>query len=159
MPAPIVHFEIGCQNSEKTSKFYGEVFGWTFSDYGPSKMVSNLGPSRDGTPPKSPGISGHISSLGHPPHQYVTVYALVDDPHATLAQIVKLGGRVIVPVTEVPGMGHFAWFADPEGNCVGLWKNAPCCGEFTPARRSRRSPPRENPRHQIARRAGSRPGS
>lgn len=126
MPTPIVHFEIGCQNSESTRRFYGELFGWTFENYGGAQMVTNLGPSWDGGPAKSPGIAGHINSLGHPPHQYVTIYAQVSDPKATLEHAVKLGGKVIVPVTEVPGMGHFAWFADPEGNCIGLWKAAGC---------------------------------
>lgn len=122
-PAPVVHFEIGCQNSEKTSKFYADVLGWTYSDYGGSKMVTNLGPSYDGSPAKSTGISGHINALGHPPHQYVTFYAEVDDIQATLDHVGRLGGRTVVPQTEIPGMGHFAWFSDPEGNCIGLWKS------------------------------------
>jgi len=113
MGAPVVHFEIGCKNSAKTTAFYGELFGWKIDQQGPAAMIETGG----GT-----GISGHISSLGHEPHQYVTIYAMVDDLHATLARAGQLGGRTIVPPQEVPGMGHFAWFADPEGNCVGLWK-------------------------------------
>jgi len=120
MPAPIVHFEIGCQHPEKTTKFYGDLLGWTFASHGPAHMVSNLGMRPDGSK-VSEGIGGHINSLGHPPHQYVTVYALVDDIEATLAKAVKLGGKVCVPKQEVPGMGWFAWFQDPEGNTLGLW--------------------------------------
>lgn len=123
-PAPVVHFEIGCQQSEKTARFYGEVFGWKFSAYGPANMVTNLGASHDGGPAHSPGIGGHINCLGHPPHQYVTFYINVDDLKATLDHVAKLGGKMVVPPTEVPGMGTFAWFSDPEGNVIGLWKNA-----------------------------------
>lgn len=117
-PAPIVHFEIGCQNLEKSSSFYSELFGWDCAPGMPQMaMVTNLG---HGSPDKM-GIGGHLTALGHPPHQYVTVYALVDDIEATLAQVVKLGGSMLIPKTEVPTMGWFAWFKDPEGNCLGLW--------------------------------------
>lgn len=112
MPAPVVHFEIGCRDIERARKFYGPLLGWEFQAYGPAAMVS----------PTPPGIGGHINCLGHEPHTYVTFYAQVDDLEATLDKAVKLGGRKIVPPQEVPGMGHFAWMADPEGNVIGLWK-------------------------------------
>jgi predicted enzyme related to lactoylglutathione lyase len=32
-----------------------------------------------------------------------------------------LGGKTLVPPVEIP-TGTFAWFADPDGNTVGLWK-------------------------------------
>ncbi|MGD9691562.1 MAG: VOC family protein [Phycisphaerales bacterium] len=118
-PAPIVHFEIGCQDLAKTSKFYADIFGWQYHEGMPNmSMVKNLGPMGE---PKSDGIAGHISSLGHPPHQYVTFYAMVDDINATLDQINKAGGSTLIPKQEVPGMGWFAWFKDPEGNALGLW--------------------------------------
>jgi predicted enzyme related to lactoylglutathione lyase len=112
MPAPVVHFEIGCRDTEKAKKFYGPLFGWEFQSYGPAAMVN----------PTAPGIGGHINSLGHEPHHYVTFYVQVDNIQATLDHIAKLGGKTVVPPQEVPGMGHFAWFSDPDGNVVGLWK-------------------------------------
>lgn len=119
MPAPIVHFEIGCQNLDKTKAFYAETLGWEFAGNSPQMaMLGNIGPM---APQKTEGIGGHLSSLGHPPHQYVTVYAQVPDIGATLAKVTSAGGKVVVPKTEVPQMGYFAWFADPEGNVVGLW--------------------------------------
>jgi len=122
-PAPIVHFEIGCKDMAKTQKFYADLFGWQFQNFGGANMVTNIGPAHDGGKPKTDGIGGHINALGHPPHQYVTVYALVDDIEATLANVTRLGGSTLVPKQEVPGMGWFAWFKDPEGNALGLWKN------------------------------------
>jgi uncharacterized protein len=113
MGAPVVHFEIGCRDSAKSQAFYRELFGWTMEAYGPAAMI-NTGSKE--------GIMGHINCLGHEPHTYVTVYAQVEDLEASLAKVGKLGGKTIVPPTEVPGMGHFAWFQDPEGNCMGLWK-------------------------------------
>src|SRR5262249_9466426 len=102
--------------SERTSKFYGELLGWNFQAYGPAQMISNIGG------PGGTGISGHINSLGHEPHKYVTIYAQVDDLKAYLDKASQLGGKTLVAPQEVPGMGHFAWLADPEGNIIGLWK-------------------------------------
>src|SRR5207245_7575919 len=65
------------------------------------------------------GIQGHISSLGHEPHNYVTVYVQVDDLRAYLDKAGKLGGKTLVPPTEVPGMGKFAWLARSEERRVG----------------------------------------
>ncbi|MCA9286136.1 MAG: VOC family protein [Phycisphaerales bacterium] len=120
MPAPIVHFEIGCRDTAKTRTFYGKLFDWEFQDYGGTQMIANIGAGPDGK--GGPGIGGHVSALGHEPHHYVTVYAQVDDLQATLDKATSLGGKVVVPPTEVPNMGHFAWFTDPDGNCMGLWK-------------------------------------
>jgi hypothetical protein len=129
MPAPVVHFEIGCKNLEATKKFYAAVFEWEYMPSPPAQpgapsmaMVGNIGGH---VPKPTEGIGGHINCLTHPPHQYVTIYAMVNDIGATLAKIEKLGGKTIVPATEVPGMGHFAWFTDPEGNAIGLWKAMP----------------------------------
>ena len=58
------------------------------------------------------------------PYNYVTIYVQVDDLDAYLERAGKLGGKTLVPPTEVPGMGRFAWLADPEGTIVGLWKPA-----------------------------------
>ena len=117
MPAPIVHFEIGVRDIKKAQAFYGPLFGWEFSPYGDVVMVGNVGPMAG-----TEGIGGHMNSLGHEPHTYVTIYAQVDDLKATLEHAAKLGGKQIVPPTEVPEMGWFAWLSDPEGNIVGLWK-------------------------------------
>jgi predicted enzyme related to lactoylglutathione lyase len=121
MPAPVVHFEIGVKDIEKAKKFYGPLLGWEFQSHGNAAMLGNIGPM---APKPTEGIGGHLNSLGHPPHQYVTFYAQVDDLQKTLELATKLGGKTVVPPQEVPGMGHFAWFQDPEGNCVGLWKPA-----------------------------------
>jgi hypothetical protein len=34
-----------------------------------------------------------------------------------------IGGKTVVPPVPIPS-GTFAWFSDPEGNVVGLWKPA-----------------------------------
>lgn len=117
MGQPVVYFEIGCRDTGKTSAFFSQMFDWNVKP-GDSGAGLNTGTSE--------GIEGHIVTLGHEPHNYVTFYVQVEDLQASLDKAASLGGKTIVSPTEVPGSGHFAWIADPEGNTVGLWKpNSP----------------------------------
>ena len=52
----------------------------------------------------------------------VTFYIQVDDPQAYLDRAEAMGGKTVVPVTEIPNMVTFALFSDPEGNVIGLVK-------------------------------------
>jgi hypothetical protein len=117
MPHPVVHFEIGCKDRPKTCAFYRELFGWTVNEdeNSPAAMVHT------GT---DAGIQGHVTALGHEPHHYMNMYVLCDTLEDTVAKAEKLGGKVLVPPTDVPGMGRFAWIADVEGLQVGLWEAA-----------------------------------
>lgn len=111
MKNPIVWFEIGGRDTGKMQSFYSSLFEWRFDIQGGMPMLGDV----------SEGIGGHLSSLGHEPHNYVTVYVQVDDIDGYLRKAEGLGAKTIVPKTEVPSMGHFAWFTDPDGNAIGLW--------------------------------------
>ena len=52
----------------------------------------------------------------------MTVYIEVDDVAGYLEKIVKAGGKKVVGPVTIP-TGTFAWFQDPGGNLLGLWKN------------------------------------
>ena len=106
---PVVHFEIGCRNVAKTSEFYAKLFDWQIK---PDTMSANIAAS-------GKGIAGHITSLGHDPQNYVTVYVEVEDIKATLAKVQEIGGKKIVGPIKIP-TGQFAWFSDLDGNLVGL---------------------------------------
>ena len=112
MAQPVVHFEIGCRDTEQTQEFFSKLFGWQIERQGPAALI-NTGAGA--------GINGHITSLGHEPHSYVTFYVQVDDLQSYLNRAEELGGKTLVPPVEIP-TGSFAWMADPDGNIVGLWK-------------------------------------
>jgi predicted enzyme related to lactoylglutathione lyase len=117
MANPVVHFEIGCRDSAATQEFFSQLFGWNIAPMGPAAMIDT------GQIPGVSGIAGHITSLGHEPHNYVTVYVQVDDLEAYMAKAVELGGKRLVEPVTIP-MGSFAWIADREGTVIGLWKTA-----------------------------------
>src|SRR5918911_1355503 len=93
MSHPVIHFEVAGKDLDKLEKFYADVFGWKTqrAESMPYSMVQ----SEDG------GIGGGIGQApdgeGH-----VTFYVGTDDPQATLDKVEQLGGRTILPVTELP---------------------------------------------------------
>lgn len=108
---PVVHFEIGCKDLEKTTGFYTELFGWGKTPVPQSSLLNTN---------SAEGIQGHITSLGHEPHQYVTFYIQVEDIEAMLTKITAAGGTKIIGPIPLPDKTQFAWFKDPEGNMVAL---------------------------------------
>jgi len=112
MGQPVVFFEIGCKDRAKTEQFFSTLFGWQIQPSGPASTISTGSQA---------GIQGHITSLGHEPYHYTIFYVQVDDVQKYLNQAVELGGKMLVPAIDIP-TGTFAWFADPEGNTIGLWK-------------------------------------
>ena len=112
MANPVVHFEIGCRQSQKTQEYYAKLFGWKIQQAGPAAMIDTGG-----------AVTGHITELGHEPFHYTIFYVEVDDVQAYLDKATALGGKMLVPPIDIP-TGKFAWMQDPEGNTVGLWKPA-----------------------------------
>ena len=115
MPNPVIHFEIGCRDTAQASQFYSSLFDWSAAPMGPATMIQ--------TGAKE-GIQGHFTALGHEPFHYTIFYVQVDDINASLGKAESLGGKTLVPKVDIPSYGSFAWFADPDGNTVGLWKPA-----------------------------------
>ncbi|MGC4054038.1 MAG: VOC family protein [Paludibaculum sp.] len=113
MGRPVVHFEIGCRDKAKTGEFFSKLFDWQIQDFGPASNIDTA---------SGQGIAGHITSLGHEPHNYTMFYVEVEDVQASLNKAVELGGTKIVGPIPIP-TGTFAWIKDPEGNMIGLVKS------------------------------------
>ena len=115
MPNPVIHWEIAAKDAAALQAFYRELFGWEIE----TGSMRNYGIVRSGGPNAIGG--GIMQTEGQMP-PYMTVYAQVDDVQASLEKAVALGGTQVVPPTEIPGMGRFAMFTDPEGNLFGVYK-------------------------------------
>jgi uncharacterized protein len=113
MAHPVVHFEVSGKDLDKLQSFYSELFGWKTQRASGGMPYAMVG-KEDG------GIGGGIGQApegtGH-----VTFYVDADDPQAILDKAEQLGGKTILPVTELPQVS-IALFADPEGHVVGLAK-------------------------------------
>ena len=116
MKNPVVWFEVVGKDGEKLRRFYTELFGWKIDgatgdmDYGLVQAANR-------------GIGGGVGKSQDGGAGHVTFFVEVDDPKAYLARVEKLGGKIVVPPTEVPNYGlTFAYFTDPQGHLVGLSK-------------------------------------
>jgi len=115
MPNPVVHFEIIGGDGKKLHAFYASLFGWKVD----ANNEWNYGMVDTQTP--GTGIAGGIGGAMDGQAR-VTVYAQVPDLQASLDKAVSLGGKVLMPITEIPGAVTMAMIADPEGNTMGLIK-------------------------------------
>ena len=112
MGNPIVHFEIRSDDPDAARDFYAKLFGWTYPAGGfPGYTYVDSG-SPEGT------IPGGISPL-QGGMSMVTVFARVPDVQAALDKAVALGGSIVQPAQQVPGV-TFGLFADPQGHIVGV---------------------------------------
>lgn len=116
MPQPVVHFEITGGDPLALQQFYRDLFGWeinNMADMGNYGLVDTKSTS---------GINGAVGA-SEDGAAFLTFYIAVADPQATLDQIEGLGGKVLAPVTEIPGVVTFAVFMDPFGHAIGLVKD------------------------------------
>jgi predicted enzyme related to lactoylglutathione lyase len=99
-------------------EFYGKLVARQIQDAGDD---TGYGP----VSPADKGIAGGIGAAQDGGEGGVTFYVEVGDPAAYLEKAEELGGRTIVPPTELEQFGlTFAFFTDPEGHVVGLSKGA-----------------------------------
>ena len=117
------HIDVVAGDPDRARAFYGTVFGWTFEDI-PGAAYINVRTSENGI---ESGIGGVAETLGLAPDvpSRIVPYILAPDMDATIAAIEAAGGKIIIPRTDVLGMAEFAHFADPDGNVIGLWRDAP----------------------------------
>jgi len=150
MAAPVTHFEVMVRDTKRAHDFYGNLFGWSIK-----VMEMNYGMVDTGV---KMGINGGVGEAQPQGQAGVTFYVQVEDIQGHLDKAASLGGRVIVPVTEVPGSVVFAQFADPEGNVIGLIKGPqkpprPAAAKRKPAARAKRKAARPK---KKARKGGKR---
>ena len=99
-------------------RFYSKLSGWRISDAGDSAGYGLVEAGEK-------GIAGRIGAGQGGAQAGVTVYVEAGHPAAVLERAEKLGGKTVVPPSQIPGSGlTIAFFADPEGHVVGLSRGA-----------------------------------
>jgi len=111
MGSHVIHFEVTGKDGKKLQSFYSEAFGW---------KIDTNNPGGYGMVRQENSLTGGIGDAQQGSQGGVTFYIHTDDPKATLAKIEKLGGKVLMPLTQVAPETTIALFADPEGHVVGL---------------------------------------
>jgi uncharacterized protein len=117
MGQPVAFFEIISPDHERAQQFYCDLFGWQIAA---DPAMGGYGLVDTGAGGEA--IGGGIGTGEAPGEKSVKIYMRVDDLDGYLERAEKLGGKRLVPPTDLPGdFGRFAIFTDPDGNQVGLW--------------------------------------
>jgi len=114
MAHPVIHAEIRSTDPDATRAFFGSLFGWSYEDGAfPGYTFANTG--ADGGIPTAIGpLQGGKDA--------VLFFIGVEDVEATLERAEELGGTIVQPAQQVPGV-TFGVFADPQGHAVGVAAN------------------------------------
>ena len=107
----INYIEFPLINRNETKRFYGAVFGWNFTDWGPD-YISFSGAGVEG------GFNGSDDTGVSPPGVLVVLYA--DDLGAKLRAVEDAGGTIAKPIYGFPGGKRFH-FHDPNGTELAVW--------------------------------------
>ena len=104
------HVEIVSKDPEKTSKFYSSVFDQEI------KFLEEMNyfTFNDGS------VGGGFTKPEDEMSSGTVLYINTDDIKKSLDQIKANGGTVIREKSEIPSVGWYGLFKDPEGNLVGL---------------------------------------
>ncbi|RXA20229.1 VOC family protein [Methanosarcina sp. MSH10X1] len=114
----IVHFDIPADNTERAKNFYSSLFGWKYEK--PFETMEYYLVSTEDLEGK-PGLGGGLGERGTPDQRTMN-YIGVSSVDEYLPKIEKLGGKVLMSKTAVPGMGYLAICLDTENNTFGIWE-------------------------------------
>jgi uncharacterized protein len=109
------HIEIPTTNIEKAKKFFGTVFGWTFSH------IQDINYTIIHTGKHPNGGFELVKKI--PKKGQVIPYIEVEDIDATLKAIQKARGIVLTKKSQVGSMGWRAHFSTPDGVQLALWQS------------------------------------
>jgi uncharacterized protein len=113
----IDYVELNVGDIARSRAFYGEAFGWTFTDYGPTYCEF-----QDGR------LTGGFTTAAPPKPGGPLVVLFADDLEATQSRVQAAGGRIVQPIFAFPGGRRFH-FEDPDGYELAVWSDAIPAGQ------------------------------
>ena len=116
MAYPVVHWELWSENPGECAEFYSKAFDWQINHI-PEMDYHLVETGGDG------GINGGIMKPKKGPWPgNMCMYIDVDDLAVARKRITDAGGKIIVEQQDVPNVGTFCLFEDPDGRVLGCWK-------------------------------------
>lgn len=124
----VVHFEIHASQPQSLIDFYGELFGWTFTQFGDVPYwVIDTGDGAIGIDTPGSGINGGLTQregpapeAGAPINGCNIVVGVEEGVDALFARGLALGASEASPLEDMEGVGRGGYLFDPDGNLFGL---------------------------------------
>lgn len=107
--ASIDYLELNVADLERSKRFFGAAFGWTFADYGPTYAEFSDG-----------RMKGGFTTQGEPRPGGALVVLYAETLEGTRAQVQGAGGVIVKEIFAFPGGRRFH-FTDPDGYEWGVW--------------------------------------
>lgn len=119
--------ELMSTDPDAAAKFYSTVFGWKPNAMPmPGGMTYTLferpGVKNDKGEPVAAG--GMMKSPPGVPYSFWLPYVAVDKCDALCERATRLGGKVMVPPQDIPDVGRFACWSDPQGASIAVLQPA-----------------------------------
>ena len=115
MSHPVIHAEIRSQDPDATRQFFGQLFDWKVASEGGFPGYTFMDTGAEGGP--AVAISPRQGS-----EDVVLFFVAVSDVAATLSRAEELGGTIVQPEQQAPGVS-FGVLADAHGHRIGIAAN------------------------------------
>ena len=117
MAGNFIWHELLTTDAAAATDFYTEVVGWTARDSGMPGFAYTILSNAEAM------IAGLMAQPAGATPGWIG-YVAVEDTDAAAAKAVSLGGRVLHPAHDIPGVGRVATISDPQGAAVALFRPA-----------------------------------
>lgn len=111
---PIVWVEIPSADRKSSAEFYSSLFNWQI-DHSMDEMNYTMFSAGSGPGGGFPELTDGFEAGD------VMILVATPDIDESLQKAEALGGKTVVPRTEIPGNGWYGVFEDPTGNNIGLF--------------------------------------
>ncbi|MCK4343104.1 MAG: VOC family protein [Phycisphaerae bacterium] len=113
--------ELATRDVEKAKQFYTDLIGWKMVD----QNISGMNYTMLYPPGAEEPIGGMMQMEGDqwegvPPHWMP--YILVESVDEGAKQCTALGGKIMLPPTDIPNIGRFCIIEDPTGAKISLFQ-------------------------------------
>ncbi len=107
----IDYIEFKAKDLEITKDFYKNLFGWKFTDYGPTYCSFS-----------ESGIAGGFEKTEDTIANGALIVLYHEDLETLKSNIDKIGGEIVKDIFSFPGGKRFH-FKDPSGNELAIWSD------------------------------------
>ncbi|NBA86671.1 VOC family protein [Emticicia sp. CRIBPO] len=117
MKNKLTHFAIHIDDVDRAKDFYGGVFEWGFSSYGPTDFLQiKADQSENGE------LIGALQSRHYSPVKEKLIglecTISVENVEEIIRRVESKGGEILMPKTAIPYVGWITKFLDTEGNLI-----------------------------------------
>lgn len=125
MPPPFTFMwdELMTTDPAAASKFYASVLGWQSRpvDMGPGGTYTLFDrPGKTNAKGEQMSAGGMMKSPPGVPHSFWLPYVHVDNTDQSCERAARLGAKITVPPTDIPNVGRFACWFDPQQASIAI---------------------------------------